>query len=370
MIIKRDLETLKEVHAHYHGYQEIYDSLEDMKDKRSCFFEKIELYYNLLYNQPKIINNSKILIVDLENLNNYTYSTFSEIIDFLEFKLSFKQKIKFFLRVLKNKVFPFVIPINPSDRNWDIYIISTSYCHFSHALAEALKIPVDHVFCTELNIKSANETFNNIKSDVDLLIRGIFQQFVDGGNHLNKIIDDLNEFFWKNEDSDYFKAMNQIQVRGGKRKELAVEAISNQTQVPISEIVALGDSITDINMLQRLKDEDGIAVSFNGNRFTVSRANIAVTTTNNLGTLPIFDYKDNLDAFLESWESLYSGFRNNPKKIPDNLISKEIKNYFIKHQFVPEIEDLKNKTKEELDLIVTKQERMRRRVRGWAGNLG
>ena len=255
-------------------------------------------------------------------------------------------------------------------RNWDIYIISTSYCHFSHALAEALKIPVDHVFCTELNIKSANETFNNIKSDVDLLIRGIFQQFIDGGNQLNKIIDDLNEFFWKNEDSDYFKAMNQIQVRGGKRKELAVEAISNQTQVPISEIVALGDSITDINMLQRLKDEDGIAVSFNGNRFTVSRANIAVTTTNNLGTLPIFDYKDNLDAFLESWESLYSGFRNNPKKIPDNLISKEIKNYFIKHQFVPEIEDLKNKTKEELDLIVTKQERMRRRVRGWAGNLG
>ena len=123
-------------------------------------------------------------------------------------------------------------------------------------------------------------------------------------------------------------------------------------------------------MLQRLKDEDGIAVSFNGNRFTVSRANIAITTTNNLGTLPVFEYKDNIDAFLESWESLYNGFRNNPQKIPDNLVSKEIKNFFIKYQFIPEIENLKNKNKSEIDLIATKQEMMRKKVRGWAGDLG
>ncbi len=255
-------------------------------------------------------------------------------------------------------------------RDWDIYIISTSYSHFAYNIAKELKIPSDHVFCTELNIKNASETFHNIKSDVDILVKGIFQHFIDSGKHLDKVINELNDFFWKREDSDYIKAMDLIRVRGGKRKELAVEAISNQTQVPISEIVALGDSITDINMLQRLKDEDGIAVSFNGNRFTVSRANIAITTTNNLGTLPVFEYKDNIDAFLESWESLYNGFRNNPQKIPDNLISKEIKNYFIKYQFIPEIENLKNKNKSEIDLIAIKQERMRKKVRGWAGNLG
>ena len=42
-------------------------------------------------------------------------------------------------------------------RDWDIYIISTSYCHFSYTIAKALKIPADHVFCTDLNIKSINE---------------------------------------------------------------------------------------------------------------------------------------------------------------------------------------------------------------------
>ena len=99
--------------------------------------------------------------------------------------------------------------------------------------------------------------------------------------------------------------MNKVKVRGGKRKELAVEEISRRTKVPISEMIALGDSITDINMLQRLKDEGGIAVSFNGNRFTAERATVAVTTPNNLGTLPVFHAKDRIDDFLDDYERLY-----------------------------------------------------------------
>lgn len=255
-------------------------------------------------------------------------------------------------------------------KEWDIYIISTSYSHFANTIAEVLKIPNDHVYCTELNIKEAYETFNNIKNEVKILVYDIFQNFLEHNKKLDLIIDDLNRFFWKNKGSDYIKAMNQVEVRGGKRKELAVETISKQTQIPISDFVVLGDSITDINMLQRLKEEGGIAISFNGNRFTVSRATIAITATNNLGTLPIFERKDDIDTFLESWEFLYNEFRNNPQNIPDDLISKEIKNFFIKYQFTPEIENLKNKTMSELDLIIKKQVFMRKKVRGWSGNLG
>lgn len=119
LIIKRDLETMKEVHAHYQGYMEQYGSLEQMKIERPAFFERIELQYNLIYNQD--LNDKRILIVNLEDLNNYAYSSFNEIIEFLEFKLSFIQKIRFFLRVLKNKIKPFIIPINPPDRNWNIH---------------------------------------------------------------------------------------------------------------------------------------------------------------------------------------------------------------------------------------------------------
>ncbi len=122
LIIKRDLETMKRVHAHYQGYMEKYGSLERMKEERPAFFERIELQYNLLYNQN--LNNKRILIVNLSDLNNYTHSTFNEIIKFLEFKLSFIQKIKLFLRVLKDKIRPFVIATNPDERNWNIYSAS------------------------------------------------------------------------------------------------------------------------------------------------------------------------------------------------------------------------------------------------------
>ncbi len=254
-------------------------------------------------------------------------------------------------------------------KKWDIYIISTSYTHFAHSVAAYLKIPRDHVYCTELNLKKASESFLNIKNDVDFLVKNIFQKFLASNKKLSTVIENLNEFFWSKRESDYIKAMNQVQVRGGIRKELAVEIISEKVEVPISEIVALGDSITDINMLQRLKDEDGIAVSFNGNRFTVGRANVAITTVNNLGTLPIFEYKDSIESFLEKWEKNYNNFSTNPRNIPDELISREIKNYFVKYQFVPEIENLKNKSNQELDLIIAKQKKMRKKVRGWAGNL-
>jgi len=255
-------------------------------------------------------------------------------------------------------------------KKWDVYIISTSYTHFAHSVAKFLKIPQDHVFCTELNLKKANESFSNIKSDVDFLVKNIFQQFLTNDKKLSTVIKSLNEFFWSKRESDYIKAMNQVQVRGGVRKELAVETISEKTKVPISEIVALGDSITDINMLQRLKDEGGTAVSFNGNRFTVGRANVAVTTLNNLGTLPIFENKDSVESFLDLWEKNYDNFYTNPQNIPEGLVSREIKNIFVRYQFVPEIENLKNKSNRELELIIAKQENMRKKVRGWAGNLG
>ena len=206
-------------------------------------------------------------------------------------------------------------------KNWDVFVISTSYTQFAHNVTAALDIPQDHVYCTDLNVKDLKEDLTNIDDTVDILVREIFQKYLDNDKILESVIDDLNEFFWKGPETDYIKVMNQVKVRGGKRKELAVEDISKRTNTPISRMIALGDSITDINMLQRLKDEGGIAVSFNGNDFTISRATVAVTTPNNLGVLPLFEAKDDIKQFLAQWESEYESFRENPNKIPKGLIS-------------------------------------------------
>ncbi|MFX1312480.1 MAG: HAD hydrolase family protein [Promethearchaeota archaeon] len=255
-------------------------------------------------------------------------------------------------------------------KKWDIYVISTSYCHFAHTVTAALNIQKDHVYCTNFNIEKLIENFNDIKNSIDILIPNIFQKYIDHNKDLNFVIDDLNNFFWKDKDSDYIKLMNKVKVRGGKRKEIAVEEISKRTGVNISEMIALGDSITDINMLQRLKDENGIAISFNGNKFSLKKANVAVTSPNSLGTLPIFQYRRNLYDFLEKWELKYEHFKHDPKKIPNELISNESKYYFIKYDFVPDLRDLTNKSKDQIEKIISNQERMRKNVRGWGGTLG
>ncbi|TFG20145.1 MAG: hypothetical protein EU529_15355 [Promethearchaeota archaeon] len=254
--------------------------------------------------------------------------------------------------------------------NWNIFVISTSYSHFAHNVTKALNIPKDHVYCTDLHIKELKKDLKNIEKSVDLLVREIFRKYEKNNKKLVTIIEDLNNFFWKGIESDYIKVMNRVKVRGGKRKELAVEEISEIANVPISDMIALGDSITDINMLQRLNDEGGIAVSFNGNRFSAERANVAATTPNNLGVLPIFESKINIEHFLEDWEAEYDSFKNNPKRIPNGLISKQCKDYLIQYNFVPELRNLKNKSKAQKKQIISRQEKMRKLVRGWAGNLG
>jgi energy-converting hydrogenase A subunit R len=253
---------------------------------------------------------------------------------------------------------------------WDIFVISTSYSHFAHNVTAVLDIPKDHVYCTELNIQELKKGILNIEKDVEILLKQIFQKYLKNSKDLNSVIEDLNNFFWKGEKSDYIKIMNQVKVRGGRRKESAVEDISKRTGASISQMIAIGDSITDIDMLQRLSKENGISISFNGNRFSLKRANIAVTTQNSLGVLPIFQSHNNITQFLEDWESEFKNFQNNPKNIPKGLISKESKAFFTKYNFIPDLTNLANKTDDQKNEIIKKQEIMRKKVRGWAGTFG
>ena len=255
-------------------------------------------------------------------------------------------------------------------KNWEIFVISTSYTQFAYQVTHKLGIKEENVYCTNFPIKELKSFFSNIKGDIDTLVKKIFQKYLDNQKNLEYVLDDLNNFFWEENLSDYVKIMNKIKVRGGKRKELAVEDISNRTGIPISKMIAIGDSITDINMLDRLNKEGGIAISFNGNKFSLKYANIALTTINGLGILPIFNNYDNIDNFLTQWESKFKSFENNPNLIPKNFISDVCRDYFIKYDFIPKIYNLKNKSIQNIDKIIKEQEYMRKVVRGWSGRLG
>ena len=52
------------------------------------------------------------------------------------------------------------------------------------------------------------------------------------------------------------------------------------------------------------------------------------------------------------------------------MIDKEIKEYFIKENFTPRLDDLRDIKDKGLKEVLTLQVKMRKELRGWMGNLG
>ena len=71
--------------------------------KYSKFFEKIDFYYDLIYNSE--IEDKRIFQVSLENLTNYPVATYSDLFDFLGYPE-------------RGRPILIPLPIDPKDRNW------------------------------------------------------------------------------------------------------------------------------------------------------------------------------------------------------------------------------------------------------------
>ncbi|NHI91178.1 MAG: hypothetical protein EAX96_01660 [Candidatus Lokiarchaeota archaeon] len=260
--------------------------------------------------------------------------------------------------------------MNYLKEKWEIFVISTSYTQHAHNIANLLNIKLDNIYCTTLNLDKLKAELYDFDKYSKILLDEIFQKYLKKNLALMDVIDDLNTFFWKDEESSYVKVMNQVIVRGGKRKEEAVIKISENTGVPIKDIIVIGDSITDKNMLACVTNEKGIAVSFNGNLHSLPHASIACTTPNSVGILPIFQHQENIWSFLEEWQKAYKLFKEKPKIIPNGMIDKKIKDYFIRQNFTPRLDDLRSIHDKGLKEILTLQVKMRKQLRGWMGNLG
>ncbi|HUY00961.1 MAG TPA: HAD hydrolase family protein [Candidatus Deferrimicrobium sp.] len=330
-------------------------------EKLDEFFQMISNYDDYLIDNPQIIRELKIPSYepgDTLKLLAPIYVSFftdAELIEISKKNIGLIPGSKDTINYLK--------------KEWDISIISTSYTQHAYNVARELGIPLDHVYCTTLDIDSTRNIIEDIQDHLHVLIETIFEVYLKKGSDLEAVIEDLHQFFWK-KDSDYVKAMNTIFVRGGHRKEAAVVEISEKLSVPISEMIATGDSITDKDMLRRLNEEGGIAISFNGNQYSIPHANVAVTSPNLMGVIAIFSNRNNVWDFLEKWEKIYSTFAENPNKIPGDLIDKKLRSYFIQHNFVPRLDNLKKATVKEKEKIIGYQKKMRKKVRGWFGALG
>ena len=65
-------------------------------------------------------------------------------------------------------------------------------------------------------------------------------------------------------------------------------------RLPLSNVMYVGDSITDVEAFKLVRDNGGLTVSFNGNQYAVKNAEVAVLSENSITTAIIADLFCNL----------------------------------------------------------------------------
>ncbi len=229
--------------------------------------------------------------------------------------------------------------LNPND----VYVASTSYQQHAHTIAERLGLKHENVNCTML------PEFSEFPY-MDRLLE-IFENYKSGG--MSRVKRELDELFWGEMEYEYLKT----RVCGGERKMEVVEKISEERGVAIENFIVVGDSITDINMLEGVKENGGIAISFNGNQYSVPRANLAVSALSLMALRPVVEAYPDVWRFVENWNYAQDKLR---------LLSSETRSYFEQHSLFPHYDVVRPS---EIDEIIKRQKVARLAMRKEYGKL-
>jgi energy-converting hydrogenase A subunit R len=163
------------------------------------------------------------------------------------------------------------------------------------------------------------------------------------------------------------KIFDEVTTIGGDQKAEAIADAVSKLRVRLSDVMYVGDSITDVEAFQLVRENGGLTVSFNGNDYAVRNAEVAVLSENNVVTAVIADVfcrkgKQAALNLVENWnlQALeHSGVVN--LSLLDQLFS-------LYPQTLPKVQIV---TAKNMETLVKESSEFRKKVRGEAiGRLG
>jgi energy-converting hydrogenase A subunit R len=257
------------------------------------------------------------------------------------------------------------------------FLVSTSYEHYVKALCKGLGFPYKNTYCTQLSIDKYNITEEE-KTELKKFSREIAQMSIievpseaesldDFSENHRTAIQRLDEIFWRElanmESGKIFYEVNPV---GGKEKAEAIKDVAQRLGIELANVMYVGDSITDVEAFKLVREKSGLAVSFNGNRYAVRNAEIAVLSENSVVTAILADVffrydKRQLLGLVKNW---------NPEALKKSPVNPALlKSVF---QLYPEsLPKVKIITDEDIGVLAEESTTFRKKVRGAAiGRLG
>jgi energy-converting hydrogenase A subunit R len=240
------------------------------------------------------------------------------------------------------------------------FIVSTSYGQYINALCDVTEFPFENTYYTQMDLEVQNILDKEKKRLIELK-----DVIVDGFD-----FDTLDKIFFEEiPEMEIGKFLSSVKTVGGEGKRLAVEDIVEKTGIEASKVMYVGDSITDVEPLRFVKENNGLAISFNGNEYAVREAEIAVISQNTIVTSILADLHSRFNRdYILGFVKAYS---KDPEIALENFrISFHLVDQFKKifnDQELPEIELINDNWEE----ITKKSVKCRKKVRGEAiGGLG
>ncbi len=213
------------------------------------------------------------------------------------------------------KVFPSLNKLAPT------FIISTSYRPYLLALAQRLDFPMENIFGTEVDLDKIK-----ISPAEKKILEKLYEEILnlplielpksaktpeDLPQDLLSALDRLERIFfeiiWNLDCGIFLREVNPI---GGEEKAKVCQEISQRLNVELSKGFYCGDSITDCQALELLKENGGISLSFNGNRYALRSAEFYALSKDsslflNLGKLFLSEGKEGLENFKKNLKEGY-----------------------------------------------------------------
>ena len=182
----------------------------------------------------------------------------------------------------------------------EAFIVSTSYEHYIKALCETLDFPCGNTYCTRLNIDKytltatekakLKETAKEIAAMPMITIPSEAKSLKDLSSKDQETVKRLDEIFWKEiPKMSCGKILSEVVTVGGEQKAEAIRDVVAKLHVPLSSVMYVGDSITDVEAFKLVRDNGGLTVCFNGNNYAVRNADVAVMSENSVVTAVIAD---------------------------------------------------------------------------------
>ncbi len=197
------------------------------------------------------------------------------------------------------------------------FVVSTSYEQYMRALCYLINFPRENVYCTRLDLdkyrlqEKEEERLKQLKEEMSALpmleipknAKSIRDFPTQHGNTIKK----LDEIFWKEiSNMKIGRILSEVNPVGGHEKAEAIQNITSRLGNELSDVMYVGDSITDVSAFQLVRDVGGLTLSFNGNIYAVREAEIAALSENAIVTAIMADIfskfgKNGVFKLLSEW---------------------------------------------------------------------